>query len=250
MADPLRLYGLNALVLNAAGGIGEAIARTLVKHGATVLAVDSLNSGVEQHFAAVKGITGLTANLTDPDSLPELFKKAVEKLGGIDILVNDFPLRPDAPLASVDDGLNRLVQARAKLTMSACRLALPYLKKSPAGRIINIGFLRSCFSADGIAARDQAEKDLADLTRALAVETGEFGITANYIQPGAVMTPASRAVYSKDKALRDHCIKASAARRLGEPVDIAKVALFLASDDAVFVSGTGIAVDGGRTDIG
>lgn len=250
MADPLRLYGLNALVLNAAGGIGEAIARTLVKHGATVLAVDTVNSGVEQHFAAVKGITGLAANLTDADSLPALFKAALEKLGGLDILVNDFPLKPDAPLAALDDNLDRLVQARAKLIMATCRLALPHLKKSPAGRIINIGFLRSCFAADGNDARDRAEKDLADLTRALAVEIGEFGITANYIQPGAVMTPASRAVFGKDKALRDHCIKASAARRLGEPVDIAKVALFLASDDAVFVSGTGIAVDGGRTDIG
>ena len=60
------------------------------------------------------------------------------------------------------------------------------------------------------------------------------------------MTPASRDVFRKHPALRDHCIQGSAARRLGEPVDIAKVALFLASDDAVFVSGTGVAVDGGR----
>ena len=131
--------------------------------------------------------------------------------------------------------------------MTACRAALPHLKKSPAGRIINVGFLRSCFAANGDDASARAERDLANLTRALAAETGEFGITANYIQPGAVMTPASREVFRKDKALRDHCIKSSAARRVGEPVDIAKVALFLASDDAVFVSGTGIAVDGGRT---
>ena len=77
-------------------------------------------------------------------------------------------------------------------------------------------------------------------------ETGEFGITANYIQPGGIMTPESRDTFRKNPGLRDFCIKASAARRLGEPVDVAKVALFLASDDAVFVSGTGIAVDGGR----
>ena len=66
MADPLRLYGLNALVFNAGSGIGEASARTLIKHGATVLAVDSRNSGVEQHFASVKGITGLAANIVEP----------------------------------------------------------------------------------------------------------------------------------------------------------------------------------------
>jgi NAD(P)-dependent dehydrogenase (short-subunit alcohol dehydrogenase family) len=72
-------------------------------------------------------------------------------------------------------------------------------------------------------------------------------VTANYVQPGAIMTPASRDVFKKDMALRDFCISASAARRLGEPVDVAKVVLFLASDDAAFVSGTGIVVDGGRT---
>ena len=131
--------------------------------------------------------------------------------------------------------------------MSACRAALPHLKKSPAGRIINMGFLRSCFAADARDACNRAEQDLANLTRALAVEIGEFGITANYVQPGGVMTPDSRDVFRKNQSLRDHCIKSSAARRLGEPVDIAKVVLFLASDDAVFVSGTGIAVDGGRT---
>ena len=72
-----------------------------------------------------------------------------------------------------------------------------------------------------------AEEDLSNLTRALAVAVGEFGITADYAQPGGVMTPDSRDVFRKDMALRDHCIKQSAAKRLGEPVDIAKVILFL-----------------------
>ena len=98
MADPLRLYGLKALVINAGSGIGEASARTLIKHGATVLAVDSINSGVEQHFKAVKGIEGYSANLTDSTLMPGLVEEAVKRLGQIDILINDFPLRADAPL--------------------------------------------------------------------------------------------------------------------------------------------------------
>ena len=249
MGEPLRLYGLNALVLSAADGIGEAIARTLVKHGAAVLAVDSKNSGVEQRFANVKGVTGMTASLNESGQMPALIEAAVERLGGIDILVNDFALQPDVPLDQSDQKLDRLLQSRADLTMGSCRAALPHLKKSPQGRIINIGFLRSCFAISGADAARRAEKDLADLTRALAAEIGEFGITANYIQPGAVMTPDSREVFRKQQGLRDHCIQSSAARRLGEPVDVAKVALFLASDDAVFVSGTGIAVDGGRSDL-
>lgn len=247
MAGPPRLYGLNALVLNAAGGISEAIARTLAKHGAAVLAVDSKNSGVVQHYTAVKGITPMAAVLVDPERMPGVIESAVEKLGGIDILVNDFPLQPETPLDLVDEQLERLLRSRAALTMAACRGASPCLQKSPQGRIINIGFLRSCFTRNGDAAYTHAEQDLADMTRVLAAEMGEFAINVNYIQPGAVMTPESREVFRKDNALRDHCIRGSAARRLGEPVDVAKVALFLASDDAVFVSGTGIAVDGGRT---
>jgi NAD(P)-dependent dehydrogenase (short-subunit alcohol dehydrogenase family) len=246
MGDPLRLYGLNALVLNAADGIGEAIARTLVKHGATVVAADTSNSGVVQKFDPVNGITGHVANLNDPDGLAVLVEEAVDMLGGLDIVVNDFLLWQEAPLARADDALERVLKTRATLTTAVCRAALPHMKTSPAGRIINIGFLRSFFTADGDEASARAEQDLANLTRALAVETAKFGITANYIQPGAVMTPESREAFRKDKALRDHCIQSSAARRLGEPVDVAKVALFLASDDAVFVSGTGVAVDGGR----
>jgi len=141
-----------------------------------------------------------------------------------------------------------LIGIRSELLLAFTRAVLPHIKKSPAGRIVNIGFLRSVFSAAAVAACNKAEKNLADITRTLAADVGEFGITANYVQPGAIMTPASREVFRKNKDLRDHCISNSAARRLGEPVDVAKVVLFLASDDATFVSGTGIAVDGGRND--
>ena len=248
MADPKRLYGLNALVLNAADGIGEAIARTLVKHGATVVAADTANSGVEQHFRSVRGITGKVANLLDPDGLASLVDETAKDLGSLGIVVNDCMLRQEAPLARVDDKLEAVLKQRASLIKAIYRAALPHLKNSPAGRIINLGFLRSFFAPEGGEAAARAEKDLADLTRAMAAETGEFGITANYIQPGGIMTPESRDTFRRNDGLRDYCIRSSAASRLGEPVDVAKVALFLASDDAVFVSGTGIAVDGGRLD--
>jgi NAD(P)-dependent dehydrogenase (short-subunit alcohol dehydrogenase family) len=248
MAEPLRLYGMKALVTSAAGGIGEAVARTLVKHGAEVLAVDDPKSGVERHFASVRGVHGIATTFDDPDRIPALVEDAAGKLGALDILVNEFPLTPKTPIAEEDASLDELLRRRAELIMAMCRSALPYLKKSPAGRIINMGFLRSAFAAGAQAASQKAERDLAAISRALAAETGAFGITANHVQPGGIMTPESREVFSKDKALRDHCISTSAAKRLGEPVDVAKVVLFLASDDAVFVSGTGVAVDGGRID--
>lgn len=246
MADPARLYGLKALVINAAGGIGEAVARTLMKHGATVLAADTINSGAEQHFKSVKGIDGFSTNLTDATRMPALIETAIDKLGRIDILVNDFPPQIKAPLTDSTEQLQEILDVRSDLLMSVCRSALPHLQKSPAGRIINIGFLRSAFAVDAANAFAQSQRELAKLTAALAAETGDFGITANYVQPGAIMTPVSREVFRKDKALRDYCIANSAAKRLGEPVDVAKVALFLASEDAAFVNGAGIVVDGGR----
>ena len=248
MAEAPRLYGMKALVTSAAGGIGEAIARTLFKQGAEVLAVDEPRSGVEQQFASVRGIHGLAAACNDPDRIPALVELAADRLGTLDILVNDFPVAPESPIAGEGPALDRLLSRRAELIMAMCRSALPYMKKSPAGRIINMGFLRSAFAAEAGAASQKAERDIAAISRALAAETGSLGITANYVQPGAIMTPESREVFRKDKTLRDYCISTSAARRLGEPVEVAKVVLFLASDDAVFVSGTGVAVDGGRTE--
>ena len=246
MGDALRLYGLKALVTSAASGIGEAVSRTLAKHGATVFAVDTVNSGVEQQFKAVKGVDGVPASLTEASRMPALVEDAVGRMGSVDILVTEFPFRPEAPLRDGDAALEKLLETRAELVTAISRASLPHLKKSPSGRIINVGFLRSVFAADGTQAFDKAEQDLAALTRALGTETGEFGITANYVQPGAIMTPTSREVFRKHMALRDFCIARSAAGRLGEPVDVAKVVLFLASDDAAFVSGTGIRVDGGR----
>jgi NAD(P)-dependent dehydrogenase (short-subunit alcohol dehydrogenase family) len=248
MAEPLRLYGLKALVTSAASGIGEAVARTLIKHGASVFAVDVPGSGVGQQFASVRGVQAYEAELHDADRIPALVETAAGKLGGLDIVVNEFPLDPDAPISGEGDELDALLCRRAELIMAMCRSALPYLKRSPAGRIINVGLLKSVFAAGATRASQKAEQDLAAVSRALAAETGSFGITANHVQPGAIMTRDSREVFRKDKSLRDHCISGSAAKRLGEPVDVAKVVLFLASDDAVFVSGTGVAVDGGRVD--
>ncbi len=246
MADPTRLYGLNALVLNAAGGIGEAIARTLVKHGADVVAVDTPNSAVEEHYSSVQGITGMAARVLDVDAVPETIERAIQLLGSLDIVVTDFPLQTDAPLQQVDAKLESLLQARALLITAVSRAVLPQLRNSPQGRIINLGLLRSCFDIDAEAAFDHAKRDLATLTRDLAAEAGALAVSVNYIQPGAIMTPASREMFRKNQALRDYCINWSAARRLGEPLDVAKVALFLASADAVFVNGTGVSVDGGR----
>jgi NAD(P)-dependent dehydrogenase (short-subunit alcohol dehydrogenase family) len=240
MANALRLYALKGAVTGAAEGIGEAVARTFVKHGAEVLAVDSPDSRIATAFSRVRGITALAVDDDAEAGSRKLAGAVREQLDGLDILVNNFPQLSDFAAES-----GQSLQPWLDRVAATTAAALPFLKKSPAGRIINMGVLRSSFGPGGEAQFEAAGKALADLTASQAAEYGQFGITANYIQPGAIMTPASRAVFDADKSFRDWCIARSAARRLGEPVDVAKVALFLASDDAVFVSGTGIVADGG-----
>lgn len=246
MSDALRLFGSRAIVTGASNGIGEAIVRTFVKQGANVFAVDGPDSGIEAHFKSLRTVTPYAASIADEKSAAEMIARGSEALNGLDIVVNNSSLQASKPIGDSDETeLEQFLTRKIQLYATTARAALPFLEKSPAGRIINMGCIRSGFSRAGDAAYARSETVLADLTRALAAEAGPFGTTVNYVHPGAVMTPASRRVFSDDKALRDHCINHSAAKRLGEPVDIAKVILFLASDDAVFVSGTGIVVDGG-----
>lgn len=246
MANALRLFGLRAVVTCAASGIGEAIVRTLIKHGAEVLAVDSPNSGIETHFKSVRGVHGAAIDLAAPDAAARLSELASTELGVVDIIVCNFSLYGEAPISDGDDeALSRIVKRKHDLVSNVAAQLLPLMKSSPAGRIIILGFNRSVFAADGADSYRRSETAIGELTGKLAAENAQFGITVNYIQPGAIMTPESRRIFNNDKSLRDHCIRRSAAKRLGEPVDIAKVALFLATDDSVFVSGTGIRADGG-----
>ena len=251
MADALRLYGLKAIVMAGASGISEAIARTLVKHGALVLALDTEASGVESVYQSVRGVTGKALDANSDDIGGAVVAVAKEELGGIDIVFNYLELPQESPIDDSDtEALDKILNARSTIYESVAAATIPYLMKSPAGRLISVGFVRSVFGIDGEEAYEKSRAVLSVFSRKLAAEYGEHGISANYIQPGAVMTPESRKVYSDSTELRDFCIRRSAARRIGESVDIAKVALFLATDDAVFVSGTGVIVDGGRADPG
>ena len=247
MADERRLFGLRAVVTGASGGIGEAIARTLIKHGADVLAIDSPNSGIESQFKSLRGITGAVIDLHAADAVTQVAEAAGDKFGDVDILVCNVTPRTDGLINDGDDAaLDNLLERKQQLVSEICQAMLPLMQNSPAGRIVILGFVRSIFGREGSGSFAKSTFAIAKFTAQLAAEAGPFGINANYIQPGAVMTPDSRRVFNTDKELRDFCIQRSAAKRLGEPIDIAKVALFLATDDSVFVSGTGIVVDGGE----
>ena len=245
MPDSGRLFGVRAMLCGGANGVGEAIARTLVRHDANVVALDRADSDIETRYRDVSGVSGLAARFDGDGNAADAVAAVEKELGGLDAVVISTGVQVQAPVQDADLH-SSLLQGRLVGIRQLFAAAMPRMKRSPAGRFVIVGLLRSAYGRDAENLVEEAEAALSDLVRELAVSAGPFGITVNYVQPGALMTPESRRVFSDDKTLRDYCIQRSAARRLGEALDIAKVVLFLASDDATFVSGSGVAVDGGR----
>ncbi|MEL7535740.1 MAG: SDR family NAD(P)-dependent oxidoreductase [Pseudomonadota bacterium] len=246
MPDTDRLLGLKAIVTGANAGIGDAIARVFAQQHASVLAVDLPDSGVVQRFEHVANLTGFECDVTDADAPQKIFEAVDATLGGLDILVNNagICLRHDTD-ETADADWDEVLATNVTAAFRLCRESLPYLKKSPAGRVINVGSVLSELGASGRAAYAASKHALYGMTKSIASEWGVYGITANCLLPGAIMTDMTREHFRRNKDYRDYWIQKSAARRLGEPLDVARVALFLASDDAVFVSGQGLVVDGG-----
>lgn len=241
-AQAARMFGVRVLVAGAANGIGEAVARTCVRHDAQVVAVDTASTNIETRFSSVAGVISMAMSLEEPAAI---VKAAAAELKGLDVVILSADLQPKRPVdeSAAQDELSRRLQSRVKSYYDA---SLPFLRKSPAGRFVVIGLLRSAFARDAQLLRENTENSLAALVCKLAASTGDAGVTVNQVQPGAIMTQESRAVFKSDKALRDYCIQLSAAGRLGEALDVAKAVLFLASDDATFVNGSVVHVDGGR----
>lgn len=246
MQEKKRLHQMRAVVTGAATGIGEAITRVFVQHGATVLGVDLPDSGIEERYAGVANASGHVLDVST-DAAPEKLLELIHgEMGGLDILVNNAGISEFVSVEkSSDETWDHVMANNLRPVFRLSRMAIPLLKKSPAGRIINLGSIFSFLGANNLSAYTASKHAVAGLSRSLAGEVGKFGITVNFIQPGAIMTNMTRDGFRANPELRDYWINKSAMGRLGEPLDVARVALFLASDDAAFVTGTGIVVDGG-----
>jgi NAD(P)-dependent dehydrogenase (short-subunit alcohol dehydrogenase family) len=128
-----------------------------------------------------------------------------------------------------------------------CRAAIPHLRTSPAGRIINTASVMAEGTDYGLSAYCASKAGVVGLTRTLALELGKYAITANAILPGAIRTGMTAGLWDTRPEVAEIWAKKAALRRLGEPDDIARVALFLASDAGGFVTGQSLTVDGGLT---
>ncbi len=233
-----------AVITGAASGIGEASANLFAENGAKVLAFD-LDDSIIEKFKDNNSITGFKLDIAS-SSAPEIISNTIQEvLGGLDILMNNAGVVSGSPIEEMqDEEWNKVFAVNVEATIKITRCSLPYLKKSKFGRIINIGSIMSTLGDAGLSAYAASKHAVAGLTKSIAAEVGPAGITANYIQPGAIMTGMTREAF-KVNEYKDFWTNRSAVKRLGQPIDIAKGALFLASDLGEFVSGHGLVVDGG-----
>ena len=231
-----------AVITGAASGIGEASANLFAENGAKVLAFD-LDDSIIEKFKDNNSITGFKLDIAS-SSAPEIISNTIQEvLGGLDILMNNAGVVSGSPIEEMqDEEWDKVFAVNGEATIKITRCSLPYLKKSKFGRIINIGSIMSSLGDAGLSAYAASKHAVAGLTKSIAAEVGPAGITANYIQPGAIMTGMTREAF-KVNEYKDFWTNRSAVKRLGQPIDIAKGALFLASDLGEFVSGHGLVVD-------
>lgn len=239
------LNGRTAIVTGAASGIGAATVKRLAAEGVKVLAVDRAADGLA---GLGDDIATLVADLGDPEAIDAIAGAAKEMWGGLDILVNNAGV---LPAGSIDELTDAIWESGIAINMLApfklSRACLPMLRQSHCARIVNVGSILSRYGDPGLTAYTATKHGILGITRAMAAELGPEGIIVNCVQPGAIMTGMTRDTFAGSPEATEHYTGKSVLGRIGEPEDIGDVITFLSSDDARFITGQGIIVDGGLT---
>lgn len=251
MTQTQRLAGRVAIVTGAASGIGRATTELFAAEGASVVAVDLPTSAIAEVYAGQDNIAPLALSVTDEHAPRAMLDLALSRFGGLDILYNNAGIVPTSPIAEQpDDMWLRAFDVNVHAIMRSCRHAIPYLieraRHTGRGRIINTASIMALYTDNACAAYATTKHAVAGLTKTLAKELGRHGITANHILPGAIYTNMTEGLFAIP-GVREQWEQAAAVKRLGRPEDVARAALFLCSDDADFITGHGLVVDGGVT---
>lgn len=221
------------IVTGAGSGIGAATAARLRADGATVFGID------------LKGAVDLAIDVTEPGANEAIVTAATDAMGGIEGVAACAGISGAQSLDGHDDAFwDRVMAVNVTAVFRLIRAATPALAASGRGRIVTIGSVMSSFGAPGLVAYAASKHAVLGMTRALAAELGAHGITVNCVQPGAIDTPMTAPAFTADPTYGEFWRQKSALGRLGTPEDVADVIAFLLSDDARFVSGHGIFVDG------
>ena len=244
-----RLRGKTAIVTGSSYGIGRGIAIFFAQEGANVVVNYSKSEEKAQQVVSEiieEGLTAIAvkADVSRSDEVKKLIDTCVRSYGRLDILVNNAGILPFGSIEEItDDILDRVYKVNFYGTFYCCREAVPIMKKQKYGKIVNISSIAGQRGDHTTAACYGSSKGaMSVLTKSLARQLGPFGINVNAVAPHAIITPMMD-YWGEDK--RNEMMEKIPIRRLGTPRDVAVAVLFLVSDEADFITGQIINVNGG-----
>ncbi len=249
-----RLDGKTAVITGAGSGIGRVAAFLFAAEGARVVVADVVGDQAESTAAGIVSAGGsampVAVDVSDEIQVTAMVSVAVESYGGLDILFNNAGIVPDDDGGVLDtppETWQRVMDVNLRGVWLGCRAAVPPMLASGGGSIVNVAsFVALMGAATAQIAYTASKGGVLAMTRELAVEYARQGIRANSICPGPIETPLLAELLA-DPARRQRRLVHIPMGRFGRPEEIARAALFLASDDASFVTGSALVVDGGIT---
>ncbi|MGC8606744.1 MAG: SDR family NAD(P)-dependent oxidoreductase [Vulcanisaeta sp.] len=239
-----------AIVTGAGQGIGRSIALRLSKDGATVVVTD-ITGKENETLNEIRNLGGqgmaLRLDVTDSKMAEDVAKKVYDTYGHIDVLVNNAGIYPFKPFLEMTfDDWYKVINVNLNGTFNVTKAVVPYMVRQKYGRIVNISSIAgNVMGFTGLTHYSASKAGIVGFTRALALELARYGITVNAIAPGAVKTPGAMQPGSEEQTKM--LIQIIPVGRLAEPEDIASVVTFLVSDEASYITGALIIVDGGWT---
>lgn len=247
----MKLQDKVAIVTGGGSGIGRAISVKFAIEGATVIIADIEADDAAKTAEIIKEITGkdqgvpVVADVTLAETADTLIETAVNKCGRLDILVNNAGISDMASVCDMEDARWREVMAiNLDAHFLLCKRAIPVMQKAGGGKVINIASAMGLMAHEMAAAYSVSKAGVVQLTKQMALDYGEDNITVNAICPGIINTQMTGFMLVDDE-ISDFYKSVTPMRRIGLPEDVANLALFLASDDSSFITGTAIPVDGG-----
>ena len=245
---PGRLEGKVAVITGAASGIGRESARRFAEEGAGVCVVDLADEPGEETAKEIDGLY-VHADVTDEADVQRMYEEAAERFGGIDVLFNNAGISPSDDASILDTGLEawqRVQDVNLKSVFLCCKYGMPYLLERGGGSVINTAsFVAVMGAATSQISYTASKGGVLALSRELGVEFAQRGVRVNALCPGPVSTPLLQELFAKDPEEAEKRLVHLPMGRFAEASEIAKGALFLASDESSYVTASTFLVDGG-----